>query len=151
MPTRLREWILAPVRTPARVALTVAVVALLALAGWYGWRAARFHRDLTAARAALAEYDFPEARRRLAACLALRPNDPTALLLATQAARRDGFLDEAQEHYDRYREGFDASPPEGAIQGVLLRVTRGEVKPLVHSLLEYIEIRHPDSEQILEA
>src|SRR5262245_24426388 len=106
MPTRLREWLLAPVRTPLPGALTPAAVALLALAGWYGWRAVRFHRDLTAARQALAEYDFPEARRRLAACLALRPNDPMALLLATQAARRDGSLDEAQGYYDRYRAGF---------------------------------------------
>src|SRR5262245_50927112 len=101
MSPRLRDWLLFPVRTPARAALSAVVLALLALAGWQGLRVLRFHRDQAKAEEALAEYDFPEARRRLASCLALRPRDPAVLLLAVQAARRDGRLDEAQEYLDR--------------------------------------------------
>jgi predicted Zn-dependent protease len=151
MPTRLPPRLLSPVRTPTRAALAAAALALLALAGWQGVRVLRFHRDRAAAREALAAYDFPEARARLAACLALRPRDPAVLLLAAQAARRDGLLDDAQEHFDRYQEQVGGATPEGALQWVLLQVQRGLVKEHVHALLEYVEIRHPESEQILEA
>jgi tetratricopeptide (TPR) repeat protein len=151
MPTRRGDWLLFPVRSPARAALSAAAVALLAFAGWHGARALRFRRGQAAAQEALARYDFPEARRRLASCLALRPDDPAALLLAAQAARRDGLLDEAQGHLDRLWERARRSTPEEALQSVLLRVQRGLVKEHVHELLDYLEIRHPDSEQILEA
>ena len=42
MPTRLRDWLLFPLRTPARAALAAAAVALLAFAGWHGLRVLRF-------------------------------------------------------------------------------------------------------------
>jgi tetratricopeptide (TPR) repeat protein len=151
MSIRLRHWLLFPVRTPTRAVLSVAVVALLALAGWHGLRVLDFHREQAAAREALAKNDFPEARRRLASCLALWPRDPATLLLMAQASRRDGLLDEAEEHLDRYREQIVGSTPEGALQGVLLQVQRGQVKEHVHALIDYLEVRHPDSEQILEA
>jgi tetratricopeptide (TPR) repeat protein len=151
MPTLLRDRLLFPVRTRTGVVLSAALLALLAVAGWLGARALLFHRDEAAAREALARYDFPEARRRLASCLALRPGDPAALLLAVQAARRDGLPDEAQEYLDRYRERARDRSPEAALQGTLLQVQRGLVKEHVGGLLEYLEIRHPDSEQILEA
>jgi tetratricopeptide (TPR) repeat protein len=148
---RLRDRLLFPIRTPARATLTAALVALLALGGWYGLRALQFRNDQAAAKEALARYDFPEARRRLAACLRLRPSDPETLLLAAQAARRGGLLDEAEEHLDRCSDALGRSTPEGALQGVLVRVQRGSVKEHVRALLDFIEIRHPDSEQILEA
>ncbi len=151
MPPRLRDWLLFPVRTPARAALSAVAVALLALAGWYGLRTLRFHRDLEAAQEALAGYDFPEARRRLASCLGLRPTGPVVLLLAAQAARRDGLLDEAQEHLDRYRKRVGGPTPEGALESSLVQVQRGLVKEHVHDLLAHVEVRHPESEQILEA
>jgi predicted Zn-dependent protease len=151
MQTRLRDWLLFPVRTRLRVMLSAAVLALLAVAGWHGLRVWRFHRDQGAAENALANYDFPEAQRRLASCLELWPRDPAVLLLATQAARRDGKLDEAQQHLERYHERVEAPNPEGALQGALLRVQHGLVKEYVHILLDHVEVRHPASEQILEA
>jgi cytochrome c-type biogenesis protein CcmH/NrfG len=96
MSERLRAWLLFPVRTRARLAVAAAAVALLALAGWQGLRAYHFHRDRAAAKEALARYDFAKARRLLAACLRLRPGDPEALLVAAQAARRDGQLGETK-------------------------------------------------------
>jgi predicted Zn-dependent protease len=127
------------------------LVVMAVVAGWYGLRVYRFLRDRSVAQEALARYDFPEARQRLASCLSLWPRDPLALLLATQAARREGLLEEAQDHLDRYRERVEKSTPEGALQGVLLLVQRGQVKEYVHTLIDYIEVRHPESEQILEA
>jgi predicted Zn-dependent protease len=151
MSKRLSDWLLVPVRTPTRAVLSLVAVALLALGGWYGLRVLRFHRDEASAREALAKNNFPEARRRLASCLALRPDDPAALVLAAQAARRDGLLDEAGGYLQRYYKRVGGSTPEGALQGVLLQVQRGAVKENVHALLDYLEVRHPDSEQILEA
>ena len=151
MRTRLRRWLLFPVRSPARAALSAAALALLAFAGWHGLRVLRFHRDKAAAEEALATYDFPEAQRRLASCLDFWHRDPAVLLLAAQAARRDGRLDEAQQHLDRYRDQVNAPTPEGALQSVLLRVQRGLVKEYVHVLIDHVEVRHPASEQILEA
>jgi tetratricopeptide (TPR) repeat protein len=151
MPTKLRERVRFSLRSPAGAALSAAVLALLAFTGWHGARALRFHRDEAAAREALARYDFPEARRRLASCLGLRPADPEALLLAAQAARRDGQLDEAQDYLDRQWQQAGRSTPEAALQGTLVQVQRGLVKEHVRELLEYLEIRHTDSEQILEA
>lgn len=151
MTPRFHDVLLAWVRSPARVAGVVVLLALVAAGGWYGLRAVRFQRGQAAARAALAEYDFPLAKEHLAGCLELRPADPETLLLAAQAARRDGLLNDSEEYLDRYRVAVPAGTPEAALQGVLVRVQRGEVKPLVASLLEYLEIRHPESEQILEA
>ncbi len=147
----MRNWLLFPVRTPARATLSAAALVLLAIAGWQGLRVLRFNGDKAAAEEALATYDFPEAQRRLASCLDLWPGDPAARLLAAQATRRDGRLDEAQEHLDRYQARVGAPTQEGALQGVLLQVQRGLVKEHVHILIDHIEIRHPASEQILEA
>ena len=151
MSKHLGDWLLFPVRTSTRATLSALAVALLALGGWHGSRVLHFHQDEAAAREALSKYDFPEARRRLASCLALRPDDPAVLLLAAQATRRGGLLDEAGGYLHRYYERAGRSTPEGALQGVLLQVQRGEVKENVHGLIDYLEVRHPDSEQILEA
>lgn len=150
---RFREWLLAPVRTPARAALAAAVVIVsLTFAGWYGLRTFRYQREEAAARAALTQYDFPQALRHLETCLQLRPREPALLLLATQAARRDGRLDTAQDYLDRYEALVGRSTPPGALQSVLIRVQRGLVKEYVFTLLkDYVDIRHPDTEQILEA
>jgi predicted Zn-dependent protease len=149
---RLFYWLLFPVRTRRRAAATVTLVlALLAVAGWYGLSALRFQREQTAAREALSRYDFPEARRRLESCLKRRPNDQTTLLLAAQAARRDGMLDDAEKYLDRHQERVSQPTPESALQWALLRVQRGLVKEHRQTLMDYVDVRHPDSEQILEA
>lgn len=148
---RFGHCLLAPFRTRGRALVTLVTLTLLALAGWQGLGLYRFYRDRAAAREALADYDFPEASRRLAACLGRRPRDPELLLLAAQAARRDGLLDDAEDLLDRYREQVGKSTPEGAMQGALVQVQRGKVKEYVGAMLEHLEVRHPQSEQILEA
>lgn len=151
MPPRLGSWFLAPVRTRARAALTVVALLVLAGAGWLGLTALRCRFDLEAARHALVEYDFPEAQRRLNAYLGRRPDDPTALLLAAQAARRAGRLDDARASLTHFSDLVEHSTPEGRLQYTLLWVQGGEIKKHVHDLIEDVEVRHPASEQILEA
>jgi len=147
----LGNWFRLLIRTRAGVALVAALLALLAFGGWRALNELSFRRDLTAAEQSLAAYDFPEAQRRFDSCLALRPNDPAVLLLAAQAYRRDGLLDEAAEQLDRYQLALGAPTPESALQWSLVQVQRGNVKQHVHHLIEEIEIRHPASEQILES
>jgi tetratricopeptide (TPR) repeat protein len=151
MQIRLRAWLTFPVRTRTRAVLSTVMLVVVAGVAWQGWRIYRFHQSRTAAEASLARYDFAEARRYLAVCLSLRPTDPEIHLLAVQAARRDGLLDEAQRHLDRYRELVGDATPDGALQAVLLRVQGGAVKEHVNILMDYIDIRHPQREQILEA
>jgi predicted Zn-dependent protease len=144
---RLRHWLLVPFRTRTRAAWTAAALALAAVAAWQGFRVWRFHSDKEAAEQALAIYDFAEAQRRLESCLRLRPDDAPTLLLAAQAARRDGRLDDAQDYLDRHRE----STLDSALEWALLRVQHGMINEHVYDLLEQLEIRHPASEQIMEA
>lgn len=149
---RLRDRLLWPVRTRVRAAITLPLLLLLlASAAWYGVKAWRFRRDREAATEALARYDFPEAQRRLKSCLAWRPNDSEILLLSAEASRRDGLLDDAQAYLDRDAEQAGSVTPEASLQRILILVQGGQVKEHVHALLEYVEVRHPKTEQILEA
>jgi Flp pilus assembly protein TadD len=129
-----------------------AVLALVATAlVWYGQSSLRLRFSRKAAEQSVAAYDFPAARGHLRSCLKCRPNDEALLLLAAQAARRDGQLDEATEYLDRYRSATGALSVQAQLESVLVQVQRGEVKQYVHRLIEELEIRHPASEQILES
>lgn len=139
------------VRTRAFAAVAVVAVMLLAVALWQGANVWSFHRHLGAAEQALADYDFPAARRQLDQCLALRANEPAVLLLAAQASRRGGELDDAADYLQRHQAAVGGSTPEGQLESVLVEVQRGLVKEYVHRLIEQLEIRHPASEQILES
>lgn len=149
-PGRLRTWLLYPVRTPRRAVLTALLLAAAGAVGWYAERVVRFNRSREAAERALAGYDFPAARRRLAECVRLRPDDPAVRLLAAQAARRDGALDEAQAHLDRHRD-LAGSTPEGLLEESMLLAQQGQVEQVVDYLMDLADHRHPAAEQILEA
>lgn len=151
MPPRYASWLLAPFRTRVGAALAIVALAALVVGSWYGLTALRCHYDMEAAKQALADYDFPEASRRLDAYLGRRPDDPAALLLAAQATRRAGRLDDARAYLTRCSDLVETSTPEGRLQYTLLWVQQGEVKKHVHDLIDDVEIRHPASEQILEA
>lgn len=137
--------------TRLRAVLMAVLLVLSAVALWRGWNTLSFHRNQAAAEQALADYDFPAARRHLATCLALQPDDPAVLLHAARAARRDGQLDKAAVHLDRYAWATGVSTPEGELELALLQVQLGQVKQNVYFLIEEMEIRHPATEQILES
>jgi predicted Zn-dependent protease len=151
MQSRPGNWLGFLVRTRTRAILAAIALGVLAVALWQGLQVLSFGRSRQAAGRALAAYDFAEARRLLGSCLAQRPSDPAVLLLAAQTSRRDGQLDEARDYLDRYRAAVGVATPQGQLESVLVQVQRGQVKEYVHRLIEDVEIRHPASEQILEA
>jgi tetratricopeptide (TPR) repeat protein len=151
MSGRLSNFISVLRRHPFRF---LVVIALLGAAGYLIWwitPGARFRRELTQAENALIAYDFFEARRHLARCLELRPDDSTARLLAAQAARRDGDLDAAVDQLVAYRELVGESTDREQLEWSMLDAQRGNVDRVVKYLIECLEIRHPASERILEA
>src|SRR4051812_44330066 len=97
MASRLLPRLQALLQRPRLALLTVVLLGLVGYLAWLGgcrlwarWQRAR-------AEQALAEYDFAEARQRLARAVRARPHDPALRLLAARTARRDGDLDAAEE------------------------------------------------------
>ncbi len=151
MPGTLQRLLLFPLRRPGRTLLAGALLGLSAGLVWYAVTAWRFHRDRAQAAKALAEYDFASARQLLERCVQQRPRDPEVRLLAAQAARRDGDLDPAEAHLDVYRQLVGAPTSDGALEWAMLQAQRGRVHEVVNDLIASLEVRHPASEQILEA
>jgi Flp pilus assembly protein TadD len=134
--------------------LGLVLVLLLGLVGYGGWLAgcALWVRwDRGEAEKALAEYDFGEARRRLERCIRVRPHDPVLRLLAAQTARRDGDLETADQHLDVHRDLVGEPSPGETMERALLRAQLGKVHEVLDYLIESLEVRHPQSEQILES
>jgi tetratricopeptide (TPR) repeat protein len=146
-----RRLILTPRRYPLCSLLAVVVFGAATYLLWELTPGARFRRAYAAAESALAAYDFSEARRRLAECLELRPDDPNVLLLAAQAARRDGDLDAAADHLWQYSRIVGESTESEQIEQAMIYSQRGNVAETAQFLLEFLEIRHPASERIFEA
>jgi Flp pilus assembly protein TadD len=146
---RLTAALAYPFATPRRALLCAAILAAVGFAGWYGVREYLSRRAYRAAQEALAQYDFPAARDRLRDCLDWRPRDPEVLLLAAQAARRDGALDEAGEYLARYRDEEGATA-QWRLEAALQRAAGGRVEG-VEYLTRLIDTNDPASEQIWEA
>ena len=139
------------VRHPGR-SLAIALLLLLigagtGMAGMYLWGA--YH--LRAARAALEHYHNDEAMRHLRVCLAIRPHDPEALLLAARAARRANNLDDADLLLDRYQAERGKDDEDLFLERVLVRVQRGELDSVSNYCQSLIEQDHPATPLILEA
>ncbi len=96
----LRNLVRTVRRRPGRAVLAVALVVLIALCLYPPGRLLWASAQLGAARAALNQRDFGEARLRLTNYLRVHPNSHEAHLLMAQAARRAGFLDEAERQLD---------------------------------------------------
>jgi predicted Zn-dependent protease len=148
---RLRDWLNFPRRRPGLALVGALALGLAVFLLWLGARVVWFHRAWGEAEKALTEYDFPEARRRLAECVRLRPNTPAVRLLAAQAARRDGDLEAAEAELDRCDRLTRLPTAESKLERKLLRAQYGQVEQVVGELIPLIEARHPATEQILEA
>src|SRR5438552_14464294 len=127
MASRLLHWLWFPVRRPGLGLLTVLILVLVGYLGWIGGSALRVRWDRAEAEKALAEYDFAEARRRLARCIRIRPRDPELRLLAAQTARRDGDLEAAEEHLDAHRALVGESSDRETLERALLSAQRGQL------------------------
>ncbi len=151
MAPRLLSWLWFPVRHPRAGLLTALGLVLAGYLGWLGGCELWVRRDRAAAEKALAEYDFAEARRLLARCIRLQPRRADLRLLAAQTARRDGDVDRAEEQLDVYHELVGGPSPEETLERALILAQRGRVHEVVPYLTESLDVRHPQSEQILEA
>jgi tetratricopeptide (TPR) repeat protein len=150
-PDRLRRAAACCFRTRRRTQLTV----LLTLAvGWLAWSGVGLVRAAVAraaAERALAAYDFPTARARLAEAVRLRPRYSGAWLLAAQAARRAGDLPAAKSHLDRFCALAGVTAPDGRLEQRLQLAQQGQAGDDAADLLKLVDDEHPDAEQILEA
>jgi tetratricopeptide (TPR) repeat protein len=90
--------------------------------GWHVWGMAEWR----AAKQALAQRDFTQARAHLAACLRIWPEDGDTLLLAAQAARRAGALAEARPLLNQYQRLHGLSKAHGT-EWQLLQLQSGDV------------------------
>lgn len=127
------------------------LLCLLGYLGWLGGCILWVRWDRSKAEQALAEYDFAEARRRLARCIRMRPADAELRLLAAQTARRDGDLDFAEDQLEAYHELVGGSSSQETLERALRRAQQGRVHEVIDYLIEALEVRHPQSEQILES
>jgi tetratricopeptide (TPR) repeat protein len=138
-------------RHPSR-GLAVALLLLLigggtGMAGMYLWGA--YH--LRAARAALERYHNNEAMWHLQACLAVRPHDAEAILLAARAARRANNLDEADRILDQYQVERGKDDEDLFLERVLVRVQRGEIDSVSNYCQTLIEKNDPATPLVLES
>jgi tetratricopeptide (TPR) repeat protein len=143
------------IRHPGR-SLAIALLLLLigtgmGMVGGYLWTSYHLSYHLRAARAALERYHNNEAMAHLHACLAVRPRDPEALLLAARTARRGNNLDEADRILDLYQAERGKDDEDLFLERVLVRVQRGELDSVSKYCQSMIEQDHPSAPLILEA
>jgi predicted Zn-dependent protease len=148
---RLHRAVAFSFKTRSRALVAVLVLLGAGALAWYGVQALRAHRARTDAEEALARYDFPEARARLALASKLRPRESALWLLAAQAARRDGDLTEAKKQLDRYRAMSAKASEAGALEESLQRVQQGDIEHDLDHLMALVDSGAPAAEQILEA
>lgn len=136
-----------------KIRLGVLLLILVVLGGILGfrmiqWGRARFH--FGRAEQALVDYDFGGARRELAILLTIDPENAAGWLLAAQASRREGDLDEAKKASRKYR-AIAGITPEGRLEESLQDVQLGNIEENVQDLLAKADAGHPATEQIFEA
>lgn len=135
------------VRRLAIVAILLTICSTCIILGRQALGGLRFR----AAQEALARRDFAEARRLADQCLAIWPNDSETLMLAAQAARRGGAIDEAETTL-RAAERADAAAELLGFERSLLALQRGETEAIAR--LYQVCVDHPtanESSLILEA
>jgi tetratricopeptide (TPR) repeat protein len=90
--------------------------------GWHLWAMAEFR----AARQALERRDFAQARAHLSGCLRVWPEEGETLLLAAQAARRGGALEEADSLLRQHQRLHGVSEA-AAVERQLLQLQSGDM------------------------
>lgn len=158
---RVAAALLAPVRALAaqlrgvarRPGRTVGVAALLGLIGVGVYLAGRqvwASAQLRAGRAALERHHYAEARRRLEACLRVRPDAPEVLLLSARAARRTQDFETADRRLDAYLR-LRGEDDDLTVERALVRAERGEVDAVEPFCRALVARNHPATPLALEA
>ncbi len=131
----------------------VCALVVLCATGFVAWHAVRLTRShfaVSRTEDALARYDFPAARDHVRLARDLQPKKPAILLLAAQAARRDGDVSEAQKHLRAYR-ALAGRTPEARLEESLQQAQLGNIERDVYDLMAKADAEHPATEQILES
>lgn len=147
---RLRRTARAGFRTRRRTILSTLALLTLGFLAWHAARLTRAHLAFERAEEALQRYDFAAAREQVRLAAELRPRKPAVWLLAAQAARRDGDVNEAKSHLRRYKT-LAGDTPDGRLEASLQQVQLGEIESDVYDLMAKADAGHPETEQILEA
>jgi tetratricopeptide (TPR) repeat protein len=126
------------------------VLLLLGVGGYFLGRQFWARQHLQQAREALQRRDFPEALSHLQRCLEVWPQDPASHLLAAQAARRAGLLEEAERHL-LVCARLPAAPEALRLEHNLLQATAGDLAAVEADLLDRVRRQSPDAVVILEA
>jgi tetratricopeptide (TPR) repeat protein len=132
-----------------RLAIALASLGLLGLAGWLIGRHAWAARHERAAEQAIQRYDFGEALDQLEQALRIGQDTVATRLQAARAARRAERLDRAEEHLAVCEK--KGARMETALERIMLRVQQGDLAETERPLQLLIEAGHPDSVLLLEA
>lgn len=125
----------------------VVIIVLLLIGGAAAYLiGVRKHPDHVAAQEALARRDYIEAVRCLQKYLE-KSNDPDALLLAAQIARRQGNFSKALAHLGDYRLS-KGSTPELEREHDLLRMHQGDVTYEDWRRIDLLEAENPRAESV---
>jgi tetratricopeptide (TPR) repeat protein len=151
MPLRLGRPLAAVRRHPVWGAAGLVLLAGLGFGVREGIAMYRVREPRAAAEAALAQCDFDQAREHVAGCLRLRPRDAGLHLLAAQAARRAGLLDEAKQHLDACKAIRGRTEPDERLERTMLTAQGGGLPEVEDFLLYRVKANDPASARILEA
>jgi predicted Zn-dependent protease len=133
-----------------RTPLVVAAVVVLAVGGYFGGRLLLFQHHLRAARLALDDQDYDEARPHIAACLRLRPDSAEVHFVAARGLRRAGFYDDAADHL-RECQRLVGETPDVLLEWAMLGAARGELPENEPFLQARLDEGAPEAGLILEA
>ncbi len=133
-----------------RVLLVLFLLALTGVGGWLLTSPCLAEYHLYCARRAVQRYHNLTAEYHLRRCLALRPDQPRALLLAARVARRIGSFDGAEEALEKYQD-LSGANEELVLERVLLRAARGEVDEVSAFCQVRVEADHPSAPLVREA
>jgi len=132
--------------------VALACLAMLGVAGWLVWPQAMGWYHGRAAQKAFDQQDFAAAYDHLAAGLRMSPDSASIHLAAARAARKLGFLNDAEEHLRTCQRLEPEMSPETTLELTLLQITRS---PMTSAQEKYLQdcLRHgcPDPLDLLEA
>jgi tetratricopeptide (TPR) repeat protein len=137
--------------TRTKIATLFVLLPLAAVASYWAGHSLWVRHHYQAAREALDDRDFRRASRHLKYCLDAWPNDPTVRILAAQAARRQGDLEQARRHLLVYRQQ-NGSVEEHLREYQLLTIQEGDTRQAAETFALCLrDPQPPDTHVLLEA
>jgi predicted Zn-dependent protease len=140
--SRLREQ-------PILAGYGLALLLFVGLGVYHGTQRVRCWYHERAARQALEEREFRQARDHLGVCLSIRPGQASLRFLAARAARRDGDLPAAAEHLQACQELGDVTD-DTTLEWALLQAQSGKLNEVEDYLTRRLREDSADTFLIVE-